>query len=512
METETVISKDKYIKYLLGLIWFVCIVSTLFYILKFLYVSISRIDYPFALEWMEGASLAQVQRVLLGKPLYVQPSIYYIPMIYPPLYFYLSAFFAKIAGLNFFSLRLVSLISSLGTMLVVGRIVYLQTKNLLSIILAVGLFAGTFYLSGGWFDIARVDMLAIFLFLISLDLVCFKKPLYFLFSGISAALACLTKQTFIIMVLFLSVGLILNAPKISKYFFLSFVVASFFSFLFFVKLFGEWYAFYVFALPGRHVLFQGVDIFFILLKSFALDSIIYAFPMPVFFVMLYYFILLHKKTLHFNNFPIFLKAPELFWFIIIIGSLFVSWSGFFNPGGYKNVLLPFYTLLCVFSGFGLHKILSLMKKKLYINMLVLVSLVFQYYLLDYSAANEIPTQEDLVAGFTLVNNLRNQKGNVFIPFHPELALMAGKPVFASWVALYELEGGYTGGDKDEWERVRLQIVQHIKNKKFDLIILDRELWGHPEKYYSPCKLQLENTNAFYPVTGFRTRPISCFVE
>ena len=138
-------------------------------------------------------------------------------------------------------------------------------------------------------------------------------------------------------------------------------------------------------------------------------------------------------------------------------------------------------------------------------------LVVQFYLLDYPVVSQIPTQQDLQAGFILVNKLSGQQGNVFIPFHPELALMAGKPAFASWVTLYELEGGYTGGDKNEWQRVRLQIVNHIKNKKFDLIILDSEkIWGNPGKYYSSCELNLENTGAFYPVTGFRIRPLICF--
>jgi len=337
--------KDKHIDYSLVSIWLVCIVLALFYTLKFLYISASRIGYPFALEWMEGVSLIQVQRVLLEKPMYVQPSIYYVPAIYQPLYFYISAFFAKLIGLHFFSLRLVSLMSSLGTMLIAGRIVYLRTKKALSVLLATGLFAGTFYLSGGWFDIARVDMFAIFLFLMSLNLVCFKRPLYFFLGGVSFALACLTKQTFFIMALFLCVGILLSAPKISKYFFLSFVSVSLIGVLSFVKLFGKWYVFYVFLLPERHVLFQGINSFFVFLKSFALDSIIYVFPLPVFLGMLYFFSLPFSKSLRIKEPAIFWRSPYLFWNIIICGTLVVSGAGFSNPGGYKNVLLPFYTLL-----------------------------------------------------------------------------------------------------------------------------------------------------------------------
>ena len=74
----------------------------------------ARIGYPFELEWMEGACVDHVRRVLAGRPLYVVPSLDFVPFVYPPLYFWVSAVAAKLIGVGFLPLRLVSFLSSLG--------------------------------------------------------------------------------------------------------------------------------------------------------------------------------------------------------------------------------------------------------------------------------------------------------------------------------------------------------------------------------------------------------------
>ena len=64
----------------------------------FLYVAISRMGYMFTLEWLEGASLIAVRQLLAGHPLYAQPTFQYVPLIYSPLYYYVSALFATVLG------------------------------------------------------------------------------------------------------------------------------------------------------------------------------------------------------------------------------------------------------------------------------------------------------------------------------------------------------------------------------------------------------------------------------
>ena len=47
---------------------------------------VPRIPYPYDLEWMEGGMLLHAARIAEGQPLYVTPSIDFIPFIYTPLY------------------------------------------------------------------------------------------------------------------------------------------------------------------------------------------------------------------------------------------------------------------------------------------------------------------------------------------------------------------------------------------------------------------------------------------
>ena len=59
----------------------------LFYILIYIVIIVSRADYKYELEWMEGGVLEHVIRFLDGKNIYSEPSIEFTPYIYTPLYY-----------------------------------------------------------------------------------------------------------------------------------------------------------------------------------------------------------------------------------------------------------------------------------------------------------------------------------------------------------------------------------------------------------------------------------------
>ena len=43
-----------------------------------------RLPHLFEIEWMEGSMVDHVRRVIDGQPLYVAPSLDFVPFIYPP--------------------------------------------------------------------------------------------------------------------------------------------------------------------------------------------------------------------------------------------------------------------------------------------------------------------------------------------------------------------------------------------------------------------------------------------
>src|SRR5262245_24466592 len=83
-------------------------------LIVYVVVALLRMRFPFELEWMEGASIAHIDRLAHGLPLYVKPSLDFTPFIYPPLYFVVASWVAKLAGVGFVALRLVSFGASLG--------------------------------------------------------------------------------------------------------------------------------------------------------------------------------------------------------------------------------------------------------------------------------------------------------------------------------------------------------------------------------------------------------------
>ena len=125
----------------------------------YLFVALSRLTYPFALEWLEGNSLVEVHRILAGQPLYPAPTAGYVPDGYPPLYFAVSAAAARVLGVSYLPLRLVSLLSSLACFALLARLVQRETGSIAAGTGAAGLFAATYFATDTWFDVGRVDSL-----------------------------------------------------------------------------------------------------------------------------------------------------------------------------------------------------------------------------------------------------------------------------------------------------------------------------------------------------------------
>jgi hypothetical protein len=128
-------------------------------VIAYLFVALSRLGYPFAVEWLEGNSLVEVHRILAGQPLYPAPTAGYVPDGYPPLYFAVSAAAARVLGVSYLPLRLVSLVSSLACFALLARLVQRETGSIAAGTGAAGVFAATYFVTGTWFDVARVDSL-----------------------------------------------------------------------------------------------------------------------------------------------------------------------------------------------------------------------------------------------------------------------------------------------------------------------------------------------------------------
>ena len=162
---------------------------------------------------MESGSLVQAARILSGEPLYSEPTIQYVPFIYTSLYLYISALFIQLFGSGFFAMRVVSLLATTGSVSLIYLMVKSKTGKILPAVLSAGIFAAAFPYSGGWFDIARVDSLFLFLLLLAGWWIYQNRDVTLFLAGVSLALAYFTKQTALVVVLILSGFLLITHLK-----------------------------------------------------------------------------------------------------------------------------------------------------------------------------------------------------------------------------------------------------------------------------------------------------------
>src|SRR5437588_13020591 len=94
----------------------------------FLAVAIPRFFYPYEVSWGAGNMFIQVQRVLEHKGLYIQHTVYYVPWLYAPLYYYASAAIATVADLSFVSIRIISLLSTIVLLVIIYKVIRKETK------------------------------------------------------------------------------------------------------------------------------------------------------------------------------------------------------------------------------------------------------------------------------------------------------------------------------------------------------------------------------------------------
>lgn len=461
----------------------------------FLYVTLKRMAYPFGLEWLEGASLIQVQRLLTGHPLYARPSLDYIALIYPPLYFYASALLARLIGLSFLPLRLVSWLSTLGCALVIGLWVRKRSGTLFSSLMAAATFLASFKIVGFWFDIARVDMLALFLMLLAIYLVEGRTRMHLILAGVAYSLACLTKQTY----WFMAPSLLIYAFSVNRFGSLVLAVTA------------------IVVSSGVHLwqdaLYQGWYSFFVYHVAFGQSSELFSKGLAYFFLTYWNGPVLKSLPLVFplGGLYLFRQRREVLnlagLLALAAGAVAFSWLGIVNVGGYKNVLLPSYAIMIMLSWLFLNELLRSPAVPNVVRSAALLAYAAQLLYLRYPPSAQIPSAADLQAGQALVEQLRTQPGEVYVPYDNYLSLLAGKRAFANYTAQLDLSPIIMGISTPEWRAVNSQLQQLTTEGVFSLVILDqRKPWPALSRCYEAVPIKYAG-NAFMPVTGWQWKPI-----
>lgn len=478
------------------------------YVAVYLVLVFFRIQYPFELEWMEGGSLHQVTRILAGQKIYVSPSMEFVPFIYTPLYFYASALMAKIVGDGFIPLRLVSFIASLGCFLVIFLIVKKETKSSFFAFLAACLFSAAFKISGAFFDIARVDSLFLFFLLASLYLIKFKdSPESYVLAGVLVSLSFLTKQTALFLAAPIMLYCILANWRRSLFFIGTVCIIAAASTFILDYIHNGWFSYFVFKLPARHSINPRM------FARFWIADLINPLPIALAASVFYIYLQFVKSN----------KKNLLFYSVITVGVLGLSFMARMNTGGYPNALLPAYAVIAILFGLAAHAAFQLPRpesdsKRVLVEISVYLICIVQFCLLFYNPFKQVPTPNDLEAGKKLVSTIQQIKGDALVPCHAYLPVLAGKNWHVDESAFAELVGIFGGGQTEQSERLMNELRQSIKEKRFDVIIINApadswimQLRKEVEKHYALKRLVFDNKTVFWPVTGRRIRPEYIFV-
>jgi len=393
-----------------------------FVILLFLYTALRRLHYPYELEELEGSMFIAALRVFHGQSVYPRPSLDFIPYMYSPGYYYAAAALGKICGMTLATLRLTSILSTLGCFAAIYALVWTEVRRHLPALAAAGLYAGCYTLCQLWFDLGRLDSFFVLLVLLAM---LSTRRLHPVIAAIMWTLAFQTKQSILpaAFLMLLSQWEPGNAKQIRRTLtgVITFAVLAFGSVAWLNHRTAGWYSFYVFRVPGANA-----DIKLRALFVFWPDDMLR--PLALALILIAAAALLAPPSLRSRATRFYLSALSLiplFWWIRA------------HAGSTVNSLMPIYALLAVLFGIAIARLMKAMPQTTASPALLLLLLaVFAQEVAGiYNPGDYQPLPATTASLRAVIDDVRSQPGDVYVAQHPFYAYLAGKPTHADLVSL-----------------------------------------------------------------------------
>ncbi|MBK8164770.1 MAG: glycosyltransferase family 39 protein [bacterium] len=480
-------------------------------------VAALRAAYPFELEWIEGFNLDVIAWIAEGQAPYGPPRPEFVPILYTPLYFAVAAAFTKLVGYGFLAPRVLSILASLGCFLVLYRLVRRQTGDALSGLVAAGLYASTWALTGKWMDLAKVDSL----FLLFVLLAYAVAPGVVGSAGsarrsrfVHAALwtaAYFTKQLALpIAVALMILSLPVRKGKDGSLWVVVFLVAVPCVALA-EALSGGWFLFYTGATFVKHALTVDIWEFWKVIGGRLWPSALV--------VALYLPLLAWRR----RTAPATANAGRDVMALAFTLSLMAgSWSVYLKQWTYVNGLMPACLGLALMTGVALGRLRAWSLREtgfrqpwfgraasvaLAASLLLVLA---QFAILLRAPGRILPSAADRAASHAFVERLSGLDGSVLVFSHGSYARLAGKGPGLNSVALGDVAGNVRPGNARFVARQRE--VAHafdgaIAAQRFDWLVLDERDAAMLPWYLHVDGIRNE-VDCMYPLTGARMRPES----
>jgi len=445
----------------------IAILAGLYFVCTFLYISFSRLGYPFEVEWMEGGMVDHGARIMRGEGLYVEPSLEFIPYLYPPLYPFVLALGYWVFGICLWWGRLVSIVSTLAACAIAFRWIWVATGRWRLGAVSVGLFLAGFHACGSWFDINRVDMLLLALLAGGMYLLRGNPERRRLVAGaVLLGAAFFAKQFAIIFLVGGAVAAFLHGRKSGLIFCaVGFGIAGVFTGLL-AALTGGWSWYYCFTVPSQH----GMD--WLRIGSLWRGDVIHRFPFQlagcVACATAWFFT---AKRFSIRRIPVVLVAA--------VSAITASFFGRIHFGGYDNTLIPMAFFTTVFLLIAAGRLAGAewsRPRACAVLSAVSILILFQFYIHIYPVKAQVPAGAERESGERFLEAARSVDGDVFIPFHGYYWSRTGKKMRFHIIALHDI---ITFREKDRKGDVRIvqkrelipeDIIAAFNEKRFAAVI------------------------------------------
>lgn len=483
--------------------WYVLPILVAGYLfVKCMYVMLSRFSYPYELDWIEGGMLQSVARIVDGLPLYAPPSMEYVPPLYAPFYFYLSAAATWLWGVSLPALRFVSLVSALGTMLLITFSTWQLTRSKWATLLSALCWAAGYQFSGTYYDVARVDsLLAFFLTAAVAFLVVFivHRKKYCIFYCVASLVAAIfTKQTsLVVLPFFLLAVWMLVGFRFAALAGVGAMLAISIVGIFFQNYSDGWFFFYTIEMARTHEFNKGFPANFIYMDILFGSSV---------YVLLSILFVFMQKDFKYG----------LAWLFVFSGFFFMSLLSRWYSGGWFNVLIPLHALFAIMAVSGFYKVLRRAGRLLFawlkigIPLIAMLLLTCNLAIGYFNASSLLPTIKDRQCGDTLVKRIAAVDGNVCILRHDYLAILAGKKVPCAHEAF--VVDLLNGSDKSLAESLLKDIRSKLLAGRYAVLSVDSDgqFKGYGVKWhelpYTATDIADCAVDAFYPkMSGQRPR-------
>jgi len=392
----------------------------------FLRLALERLVYPLELDCIEGVMMDHVVRLAHGQPIYVEPSLSFIPLAYMPVFASVSALLARAFGPHFWEPRLFSLLSVLGLTGMIATIVRAETRSWTLGAGGAALYLAGFGVTGGCYDVARPDSLMLCLALAGLVVLRFTRGA----AGACAAalllsVAFFTKQHAAWFVLAALLHLAFNDRRRLLPFALIAGAGCAGGFALLSLWLGPWFSFFTLQVPSG-----WSEISLSRIENYAGHGLLGTLAM------------LSGPALLSLGLPARpWRGPAGLWVWAGFGAVGTGLMATLDPSAYHHVLMPSMMALAVLGPISLHRLLAALAPRPARsgpNGYACLALALQFLPLAYPMHDQLPHARGREARDQLLADLRAESGPVLMPYHGFYTYSAGKPTSLHIIALDDI--------------------------------------------------------------------------